>query len=122
MQRERARDLRRHMTDAERKLWRALRDRQRLGCKFRRQHVLGPYIVDFACLAPATVVEVDGGGHAWQAGRDARRDAWLSAQGFVVLRFWNNEVMDNLPGVLAAIDQSLAARLPGERRCPHPER
>ena len=90
--RDRARELRRDMTDAERALWRCLRMRQLDGFRFRRQWPVGPYVVDFACLSARLVVEVDGGQHA-DADGDARRDAFLRGRGFRVLRFWNNEVL-----------------------------
>ena len=90
------------MTDSERKLWSGLRSEQ-LAVKFRRQHPLGNYIADFACLSPKLIVELDGSQHADQATYDARRDAFFRAQGFTVLRFATNEPLRNLPGVLTAI-------------------
>lgn len=101
-----ARQLRRASTDTERALWRLLRDRRLGGAKFRRQQPLGPYIVDFVCLAARLVVEADGGQHAGCAS-DAVRDAWLASQGFRVLRFWNNEVLRNAEGVLLTICDAL---------------
>lgn len=101
---ERAQALRKRQTDAEAKLWRALRG-QALGVKFRRQVPLGSYIVDFLCYHPRLVIEVDGGQHADNP-YDAKRDAWLEAEGFRVLRFWNNEVLGNLEGVLQVIMQA----------------
>jgi very-short-patch-repair endonuclease len=98
-----ARRLRSAMTDAERRLWYHLRRRRFQGAKFRRQMPLGKYIVDFVCLEHRLVLELDGGQHATQTGADQVRDAWLQARGFRVLRFWNNEVMENLPGVLVRI-------------------
>jgi len=89
------------MTDAERKLWSRLRAHQ-LGAHFRRQAPLGPYVLDFVCFTARVVVEVDGGQHA-DSEKDHVRDAWLQAQGFRVLRFWNNEVLENIDGVLEAI-------------------
>ena len=82
------------MTDAERRLWGKLR-RAALGYEFRRQHRLGPYIVDFVCLERRLVIEVDGGQHNLARGiaHDARRTAWLEGDGHRVLRFWNNEVL-----------------------------
>ena len=99
----RARRLRREGTDAERVLWRQLRSRQLADLKFRRQHPLGPYVVDFVCLERRAVVELDGGQLALDAARDAERTAWPNAEGYRVLRFWNNEVLDNPEGVLARI-------------------
>lgn len=98
--RDRARELRRGMTLAERTLWRVLKDRQLGGFRFRRQHPVGPYIVDFVCLEAGLVIEVDGGQHM-DAATDRVRDAFLQREGFHVLRFWNNEVMANLDGVRA---------------------
>lgn len=86
------------MTDAEKMLWRELRMRQFDAHKFRRQFPLGPYIVDFVCLDARLIIEVDGGQHQ-ESPEDRRRDAWLSAQGFRVLRFWNNDVMNDLYAV-----------------------
>lgn len=101
------RRLRKSMTDAERRLWRALRNRQLGGHKFRRQHPVPPYVVDFACVERRLIVEVDGGQHSGQEDADAARTRALQAQGFRVLRIWNNEVMENLEGVLAVILQAL---------------
>jgi very-short-patch-repair endonuclease len=95
------------MTDAERVLWRELR-RRRLGARFRRQVPLGPYIADFVSLEHRLVIEVDGGQHAEQESQDERRSALFRSQGYRVLRFWNNEVIGNVDGVLAQIARSLA--------------
>jgi very-short-patch-repair endonuclease len=93
--------LRVNMTDAEKKLWRALRSRN-LALKSRRQVPLGPYVVDFVCLDSKLIVEVDGGQHATSA-TDGRRDQYFADRGYRVLRFWNNDVLSNLEGVLASI-------------------
>jgi very-short-patch-repair endonuclease len=106
-----ARTLRIGMTDAERRLWSGLRGEQ-LGVKFRRQHPLGPYVLDFACLAPKLVVEVDGSQHLEQVSYDERRDAWLRSQGFQVLRFWANEVMTETEAVLSRIHDAVALAAP----------
>jgi very-short-patch-repair endonuclease len=90
--RSRARAMRRQPTDAERTLWRLLRDRRLSQTKWRRQVPLGPYIVDFVCFEHSVVVECDGSQHAENPG-DAARDAWLTTQGFTVLRFWNHAVL-----------------------------
>jgi len=103
----RARQLRNNMTEAERHLWSALRRRQRLGCKFRRQAPIGGYIADFACFAPPLVVELDGESHDQTAGHDRTRDRRMRARGFAVLRFQNDDVRANLEGVVAAIDDAL---------------
>lgn len=100
--RENARRLRGAMTDAERKLWLALRAHRLDGLSFRRQVPVGAYIVDFMCHEARLIVEVDGGQHA-DSVVDQRRDAWLASAGYRVLRFWNNDVLGNLDGVLSEI-------------------
>ena len=102
-----ARSLRTNQTDAERKLWAALRRRQIEGHRFRRQHPIGPFIVDFVCLAEKLVVEVDGSQHFENRAQDSDRTAWLESRGYRVLRFWNNEVFANIDGVAETIRQSL---------------
>jgi very-short-patch-repair endonuclease len=99
--------LRKNPTDAERLLWQRLRFWQIDGYKFRRQQPLGAYIVDFACLEKRLIVELDGRQHAEQTNYDAGPDAWLRAQGFIVLRFWNNDVLENINGVIESILVSL---------------
>ena len=94
--------LRSAMTEAERRLWSRLRGEQ-LGVKFRRQHPLGNYVLDFACLDPKLVLEVDGSQHLEQVEYDAARTAWLQGQGYVVLRFWSNEVLSETDAVVARI-------------------
>jgi very-short-patch-repair endonuclease len=93
------------MTDVERKLWSHLRGRQVKGRHFRRQAAIGNDIADFACFAPRIVIELDGGQHGAQTKYDSKRDAWLQGRGFVILRFWNNEVIENLEGVLDMISR-----------------
>lgn len=105
--REFARSLRREMTDAERHLWRALRQRSIDGFKFRRQHVIGEFVVDFVCLERMLVLEIDGGQHAEAVQYDESRSASIKRDGFRVLRFWNNEILENLEGVLEVISQAL---------------
>jgi very-short-patch-repair endonuclease len=97
--------LRNNPTDAERLLWSHLRFWQLDGYKFRRQQPLGSYIVDFVCLEKRLAVEVDGGQHSQAV--DAERDNWLRDQGFVLLRFWNNEVLKNIDGVREVILRNL---------------
>ena len=80
-----------------------MRKRQKNGLKFRRQQPLGPYIVDFVCPEIRLVVELDGGQHAVDVKRDQTRDAYLRTMGYTILRFWNNEVFENLEGVLTTI-------------------
>ena len=84
-----------------------IRDRQIAGAKFRRQMPIGPYIVDFACPISRLAVELDGGQHAEANSRDAVRTPYLGTQGYRVLRFWNNDVLENLEGVVAAIGAAL---------------
>ncbi|MGO8868982.1 MAG: endonuclease domain-containing protein [Alphaproteobacteria bacterium] len=105
---DRARRLRRDETEAERRVWRAIRDR-RLGVKFRRQVPIGPYFADFACVARKLVVELDGGQHAEPTRYEEERGRVTAANGYRVLRFWNNDVMDNLDGVVEAIRLALEA-------------
>jgi very-short-patch-repair endonuclease len=107
--RQRARTLRTRMTDAERKLWFALRDRRFSGFKFRRQVPINRFIADFICFEARLVVEVDGGQHA-DSVRDQQRDRWFAANGFRVVRFWNNEVLSNLEGVLTVLLAKLEQR------------
>ena len=92
--RDLARVLRRNATDAERMMWPLLRDRRLDGIKFRRQVPIGPFVADFASIGCRLVVEMDGGQHA-ESRRDIRRDAYLAANGWRVLRFWNNEALKN---------------------------
>ena len=94
-------------TDAELRLWRLLRDRRLSGFKFRRQVPVGPYIVDFLCVGAKLIVEADGSQHA-ESLRDKARDAYLASQGWKVLRFWNNEVLQNREGVLETIFEHVA--------------
>jgi len=79
--------------------------RQLNGLKFRRQQPIGNYIVDFACFEKRVVVEVDGGQHQEKKDKDIERDKWLQSQGFQILRFWDNEVLKNIEGVLAVIGE-----------------
>ncbi|WP_368301845.1 endonuclease domain-containing protein [Kluyvera sichuanensis] len=113
-----ARQLRRQLTPQERRLWYLLRDRRFARFKFRRQHPVGPYILDFACCAVRLAVELDGGQHNERAGYDARRTAWLELQRWRVLRFWNNELMGNEEAVLAQILEALVSQLPSPRPSP----
>jgi very-short-patch-repair endonuclease len=104
---ERARRLRKNMTDAEHALWRYLRRRLLDGHKFRRQVRVGPYIADFVCLKAMLVIEVDGGQHADAQLYDSRRDDFMRGQGYRVLRFWNNDVLGNMEGVWDVIAAAL---------------
>jgi very-short-patch-repair endonuclease len=111
----RARTLRKNMTDVERLLWGRLRDRQLGGYKFRRQHPIGPFFVDFVCLEKKLVIEVDGGQHAKNLDADVKRSNYLKERGYQVLRFWNNEVLEESKSVLSAILSWLLKDKP-----PHP--
>ena len=102
--------LRNGSTDAERMLWRQLRGRQIEGCKFRRQHPFADYILDFACLERMLAVELDGGQHGDRVEQDMQRTRVLESAGFVVLRFWNNEVFEQINGVVEVIRRRLVAR------------
>ena len=98
-------------TEAEDRLWQTLRAKRFEGFKFKRQQPVDHYIVDFVCLASRLIVEADGGQHA-ENPDDKRRDDYLRAQGFRILRFWNNEIFDNEEGVCEAILAVLTAPLP----------
>jgi len=107
----RARQLRRDATDAERRLWSALRDRRLAGYRFRRQYPIGPFFVDFACTKQRVIIEADGGQHS-DSKTDDRRTAWLESRGWRVLRFWNNEILRNPEGVIDAILRGLSGEGP----------
>ena len=100
---DKIRQLRKTQTDAERRLWRLLRNRSVAGCKFRRQHPVGPYICDFVCIDRQLVIEVDGGQHAVQIEKDEVRTTYLESKGFTVMRFWNHEVLTETKAVLDRI-------------------
>lgn len=104
-----SKNLRKNQTDAEIKMWRHLKNRNLAGFKFRRQCPIGPYIVDFVCLEKMLIVEIDGGQHAIQIQKDARRTKNLEMRGFSVMRFWNNEVLAGMDSVLNAILMSLVS-------------
>jgi len=103
---ENARKLRKELTPAERKLWAALRNDQ-MGVNFRRQHAIGNYIPDFCCIKKKLIIELDGGQHVEQAEYDAERTKFLESQGYKVIRFWNNEVMNDINGVIRNIQFAL---------------
>lgn len=110
--RNRARVLRKNMTDAELRLWSRLRRRQVNGFRFRRQFPLGRYVVDFICLEVRLIVELDGGQHAENVESDRKRDEWLHAQNFKVLRFWNGQVLQETDADLEAIMVALNSTPP----------
>lgn len=93
-----ARKLRKHSTDAERLFWSRVRAQRLQGWKFKRQQPMERYVVDFVCFEAKLIVELDGGQPALAKDQDSVRDEWLVAQGFRVLRFWNNEVLGNIDG------------------------
>lgn len=105
--RDRARELRRDMSPAERRLWWAIRHKSLDGARFRRQVPVGEYFADFCCLKRKLIVEVDGGQHSETEEYDRRRTQFLEAQGFRVIRFWNTDVMTNLEGVVDTIFENL---------------
>ena len=109
------------MTDAERRLWSALRGRRLGDYKFRRQHPVGPYILDFVCLDRQMAIEADGGQHADNE-TDRRRTAWLKARGWRVLRIWNNDILANTEGVVGIILRTLKAVRPAKPPKPSPSR
>jgi very-short-patch-repair endonuclease len=115
---ENARQLRSGMTDAERRLWYYLRAGRLHGFTFRRQVPLGSYVVDFLCEQARLVVELDGGQHAERVEYDASRTQWLNARGYRVVRFWNNDVLANTEGVMAAIEADLPSPRPSPTPCP----
>jgi very-short-patch-repair endonuclease len=116
--RQYARRLRRSQTDAERTLWLRLRDPRLTEFKFRRQHPIGPFVADFCCTEAKVVVELDGGQHARQRRSDATRTAFLEAQGYRVLRFWDSVVLSKIEGVLERIAEALRRR--ESRPSPYP--
>jgi very-short-patch-repair endonuclease len=105
----RARQLRRDMTPSERRLWWRLRELSPEGSHFRRQATIGPYFADFVCHTTKLVIEIDGGQHgvAVRIERDLKRDAYLKRNGYRVLRFWNNDLRENIDGVLMVICDAL---------------
>ena len=102
-------ELRKNMTDAEQKLWSHIRKKQLNGYKFRRQQPIGPFVVDFVCLPKKLILEIDGGQHNSEEciKTDNQRTIYLASKGFTILRFWNNEIFDNIQGVLEQIINTL---------------
>lgn len=129
----RSRALRRNATDAEKALWRALKNIPVYGSHFRRQVPIGPYVADFACLKARLLIELDDGHHSEDdvAAHDERRTRWLESEGYHVIRFWNAELIENLPGVLDTIyaglygspqSEALALSIPRPDGRPFPSR
>lgn len=100
------------MTDAEKWVWARLRNRELCGWKFRRQHPIGPFIVDFVCIEKKLIIELDGGQHAENLESDAKRSEYLREKGYQMLRFWNNDVLKEGEVVLEAILSSLKENAP----------
>jgi very-short-patch-repair endonuclease len=111
-----AKQLRKNQTDAEKVLWKKLRNRQIYGYKFRRQVPIGSYIVDFMCVSVKLIIELDGGQHAEQQDYDRKRTAYLEAKEFQVVRFWNNDVLTNIDGVLESLTLTLSQREKGLKK------
>jgi very-short-patch-repair endonuclease len=114
---DRARRLRREQTEAERLIWLRLRDRRLNGWKFKRQAPIDRYVADFCCADGKLIVELDGGQHSESTEADAKRTAVLESCGYLVLRFWNNDVLKNMDGVL----EEILATLPQAPSSPHPD-
>ena len=104
----RSRELRNNATEAERKLWIQISARKLAGVRFNRQFPIGPFICDFVSRTAKLVIEVDGGQHAVDVEKDQSRTAFLEAQGYRVIRFWNNDVVERIEGVVSEIERVLA--------------
>jgi len=115
-----ARELRKNATEAEKLFWQKIRNKQLAGIKFRRQQPIGPYVVDFVSFEKGLVIELDGGQHAVDKEKDRERDLWLNSRGLEVLRFWNNEVFENMEGVLEVVRKRLLSPSSGAPFPPHP--
>ena len=113
----RSRELRADMTDAERRLWACLSGRKVAGVRFNRQFPIGPFICDFVSRGLRLVIEVDGGQHGTRADQDVARTRFIESQGYRVIRFWNNDVLEHLEGVVIEIERALA-----DRPSPNPSR
>jgi very-short-patch-repair endonuclease len=114
MSTERARKLRKQLTEAEKRLWSYLRTLKARGLHFRKQAPIGQYIVDFCCHGVRIVIEVDGGQHGLEpaVSKDAVRTCWLESQGYRVARYWNNEVLGNFDGVIMNLESLFPATPP----------
>ena len=102
-----AKRMRHQPTNAETLIWTALRGARLQGFKFKRQQPIGPYIVDFVCFEHTLIIEIDGGQHGDETSKDHERSNWLQSQGFRILRFWNNEVIERKDDVLESIIRAL---------------
>jgi very-short-patch-repair endonuclease len=116
----RARELRNNATDAERQLWHQLSARKVAGTRFNRQVPIGPFICDFVARSIKLVIEVDGSQHERNAEADQRRTKFLEAQGYKVIRFWNNDVIERIEGVLQEIERVIAD-MPSNTDMPSPD-
>ena len=103
--------LRQNQTEVEKIIWRYLRNRRILNCKFKRQFIIGHYIVDFVCLRINLIIEIDGGQHEWREKQEKRRTEFLESQGFEIIRYWNNQVSAQLDAVLTDIYEQVRRRL-----------
>ena len=111
-----AKSLRSNQTDAEMQLWYHLRAHRFMGLKFKRQKPIGAYIVDFVCIERKLILELDGGQHAENVGYDERRTKFLESEGYQVLRFWNNQVLQEMDSVLEVIRIKIALSQPLSRK------
>ena len=107
-----AKSLRKRSTDAEKSIWMILRGKNLMSIKFRRQQPIGPYIVDFVSFDKKLIIEIDGGQHALEKEKDLERDLYFEEKGYKVLRFWNNEVLQNIEGVVEVIRMELLKNTP----------
>ncbi len=107
---KKAHKLREALTPAERKLWAYIRN-EKLGVNFRRQHAIGNYVPDFVCIKKKLIVELDGSQHLEQREYDIERTEFLNSKGYRVLRFWNNDVMNDIEGVILSIMNEIEDRL-----------
>ena len=107
-----ARELRRNQTDAEKIMWRKLRAKRLQSLKFRRQQPIGKFIVDFVCFEKKLIIELDGSQHSENKELDESRDDWLLTQGYTVVRFWNNDVLKNIDGVMHSIQSIIQSPSP----------